>query len=286
MQSNPLSQAVDGFTHTALTMTDSDLELKWAWQSYDAEGLRFAFFRTYEELRALAAQLSTLCPPINPARHILAHYHAAFRDLQAVLLGIDAETADTAPAEGEWSIRETYAHLLAAEISFFVVSFSALERRRGGETEPIEVPDEAWGRIIGIPEEEYRALLGAPLKKMQAAHARWHARVLDDLSGATADDLELPVRYWEDNPMPFSFRLGRFDSHLRQHTVQIEKVRCTLQGPPGEVLRLLRHIYTALAEAESWQRAAHPTGDALARQTAASIQERTAEMAVVLQENQ
>lgn len=282
MATSSLAQAVDVFTQTVLDMSDEDMDLHWAWQAYDTEGVRFAFFRTYEELHSLAAQLSTLCPPINPARHILAHYHSAYRDLQVVLFGLDAPTSETAPAEGQWSIRETYAHLLAAEISFFVVNAFALERRRSGETGPIEVPDEAWGRLIGLPEEAYREMLSAPLKKMQASHSRWHIRVLDDLGSATADDLDMPVVYWEDTPMPLGFRLQRFDSHLRQHTVQIEKARCALLGPPGEALRLLRHIHAALAEAESWQRAAHPTGDALARLTAASITERAAEVAEVL----
>jgi hypothetical protein len=47
-----------------------------------------------------------------------------------------------------------------------------------------------------------------------------------------------------------SFRLGRFDSHLRQHTVQIEKTLVDLGYLPNESKRLLRLIYAALAGVE------------------------------------
>lgn len=50
--------------------------------------------------------------------------------------------------------------------------------------------------------------------------------------------------------MPVEFRLHRFDSHLRQHTVQVEKTLDMLNLQPNEARRLLRLIYTALAEVE------------------------------------
>jgi hypothetical protein len=59
--------------------------------------------------------------------------------------------------------------------------------------------------------------------------------------------------WWEDEPYSIEFRLHRFDSHLRQHTVQVEKTLAMLGLAPNEAKRLLRLIYNALAEVESAQ---------------------------------
>jgi hypothetical protein len=48
------------------------------------------------------------------------------------------------------------------------------------------------------------------------------------------------------------FRLHRFDSHLRQHTIQIERTLQQLGVDPTESKRLLRLIYNALAQAEGY----------------------------------
>lgn len=41
------------------------------------------------------------------------------------------------------------------------------------------------------------------------------------------------------------FRLGRFDAHLPEHTIQIEKTLAQLGQPPREVARLLRPLHGA-----------------------------------------
>lgn len=49
MANSPLAGAVEKFSAITHAYTDQDLERKWTWGAYD-EGVRFAFFRTYEEL--------------------------------------------------------------------------------------------------------------------------------------------------------------------------------------------------------------------------------------------
>ena len=92
MKETTLIQAVEKFTAITHKLSDDDLELPWTWRAYN-EGVRFAFFRAYEELRSLAAVLiterTTLGKPITTAQRALAQYHAAYRDLQAVLIGVD-----------------------------------------------------------------------------------------------------------------------------------------------------------------------------------------------------
>ena len=84
-----LHSAVNRFAALLHNVSDDDLDLPWAWQSYDFEGVRFAFFRTYEELNGLALSLASMRveaeQPVTPAQRILSLYHAAFRDLEATL---------------------------------------------------------------------------------------------------------------------------------------------------------------------------------------------------------
>ncbi len=50
--------------------------------------------------------------------------------------------------------------------------------------------------------------------------------------------------------MSLRFRMHRFDSHLRQHTIQVEKSLQRIGHIPNESQRLLRLIFFALAQVE------------------------------------
>ena len=58
MTPTTLAQSVETFAHLTQSLTDADLDRAWAWGDYDLEGVRFAFFRVYEELRTLAVKLA------------------------------------------------------------------------------------------------------------------------------------------------------------------------------------------------------------------------------------
>ena len=53
-----LARAIEQFAAVTQGAPDSELDREWAWGAYDSEGVRFAFFRTYEELRELAAKIA------------------------------------------------------------------------------------------------------------------------------------------------------------------------------------------------------------------------------------
>ncbi len=57
MVNNPISVSIFRFAELCQEITDSDLEREWIWGSYKPEGLRFAFFRNYEELLQTAVEL-------------------------------------------------------------------------------------------------------------------------------------------------------------------------------------------------------------------------------------
>src|SRR5687767_8307636 len=105
LSDTPLGQAVDQWVHTTQGFSDAALDTAWVWRAHDEEGVRFAFFRVYEELRTLAANLaSQRATPSSAAHRAMVQYHMAWRDLQAVLIGVSEGVMDQEPAEGEWSL--------------------------------------------------------------------------------------------------------------------------------------------------------------------------------------
>lgn len=249
-----LTQAISQFAELVLDLSDSDLEQEWVWGSYESEGIRFAYFRTYEQLRELAVKIrvarDAAGKPLTEVQLILAQYHAAYLDLQAVLLGISPEQADQAPSEGEWSLRRTDAHMIGADLGFYVAIKFALDRHRQGLDPLVEIADETWLDITGMDEKELDAIMDSSLDGLQTFHRQLHRRILEDFVDINPSELQMHSKYWEKEPLSVSFRLGRFDSHLRQHTVQIEKTLVDLGYHPNESKRLLRLIYAALAGIE------------------------------------
>jgi hypothetical protein len=281
-----LYRAVGQFAWATQGVADPELERAWAWGAYDSEGVRFAFFRTYEELRELAARTaagrSARGPAVSAAQRILAQYHSAYRDLEAALLNVAPEQATRPPAEGEWPVRQVVAHITGAEVGFYGVVKYALERHRSGDGRPAEIPDEAWDDLAGETEESFRAMMEGSLDSLRAYHAALHERVLAEFAGIGDEELDLPSMYWEGAELSLRFRLHRFDSHLRQHTVQVDKTLDGIGRAPSEAVRLLRLIYAALAEAESAIIGAWETGAALRDEVASAISARADEVAGIL----
>ena len=281
-----LVRAVKRFGSLMQGVPDSDLDREWAWGAYDEEGVRFAFFRTYEELCELAAETAsvrfTLGPEMSTAQRILAQYHRAYRDLQAALRGAGEDAVGRAPAEGEWPVHKVVAHIVGADLGFFVVVKYALDRRRSGDGRPAEIPDEAWDTIGGLDEAAFQALVDGPFADLESYYGTLHNRVLRELADIRDEELTAPSMYWEGNEMSLRFRLHRFDSHLRQHTVQVDKTLEAIGRSPNEARRLLRLIYGALADAEGATIGAWDVGRELRRATAETIAARADEIAAIL----
>jgi hypothetical protein len=252
MSTDSLIVAVGQFAAATIHCDDADLERAWVWRSYE-EGIRFSFFRTYEELRELAARLSylrsLLASPVSTAQHALGQYHAAYRDLQAVLLGVSLDQMSLAPAPGEWAIEQILPHMFKTSGSFFANIVFALERGRAMQKTPIRMADDDWDKVwVGDPFEQ--VIENADLPVLLSYYEQLHGRILNELVGITQEELSTLSQWWEDEPYPLEYRLHRLDSHFRQHTVQVEKTLALLGLAPNEAKRLLRLIYNALAEVE------------------------------------
>jgi len=282
MTNTELTKAVDYFANLTHKITDLQLERRWAWQSYDSEGIRFAFFRTYEELRELAAKLRSerinRAMPFSAAQLILSQYDAAYWDLQAALLGIENGQIDQAPAEGEWPVRKVLAHIVTAELGFYVIVRYTLDRQRSGDGRPTEITTEGWAATSGMDEASFRSLMAGPFEGLRDYHNTLHQRILREFADISDAELDFPSEYWEKELMSVRFRLHRFDSHLRQHTIQVDKTRVALEQFPNEVQRLIRLIYTAFADANGAIIGAWKTGENSRLELAKTIRGRAEEI--------
>lgn len=256
-----VTEAVEALVRATVGLSDEQMGAPWKWRDYDEEGLRFALLMTHHELRDLAVRLAARRSPRTQAQAILAQYHEAYRDLTAVLATVRDEDLDRAPAAGEWPLRDVLEHLLGAEHGFLAVNRFALTRHRAGtfasQTEedfkrfraPYAMPD---GAVSGT------------IADIRNAFFAQHVRALRELDEVTDAELELPARFWEDEDMPIRFRLHRFEEHLRQHTIQLDKTLAGIGRPPTEAHRLIRNVYNALAAVES-EPATAPTREEAAR---------------------
>jgi hypothetical protein len=284
MQDSELLRAVERFAEATRGADEARLERAWAWGAYSDEGVRFAFFRSYEELRELAARVvaeRVAHAPSSTAQRILAQYHAAYRDLWAMLDSLEDSAADAAPAEGEWPVRATVAHMVEADAGFFVVISYALGQHRAGIRQPDRPPAEYWIATLG-DEQAFEATMHGRLSDIRPYHDALHDRLIDAFARIDEHEIDLPSRYWEGYDLPLRFRLHRLESHLRQHTVQVEKALAALGRGPSETQRLTRLLYAALADVEGVLLGAEETLAAEQASVAASIAARADEIATIL----
>ena len=247
-----VTQAVEQLVRATVDLTDEDMGRAWKWGAYDEEGLRFALLMTHHELRDLAVRLASgRDAEPSGSQRILAQYHQAYRDLTGVLAGVTTEDLDTVPAAGEWPLRETLRHIIGAEHGFLAVCRLGIERSRSQQDG--EPTDAEW-ESFRAPYAEARtkaeeAISRGTIEQIRDAFATIHIRVLRELGDVSDAELEAMAWFW-DGAMPIRFRLHRFEEHLRQHTIQLDKIRAVVR-PPTEVHRLVRNIYNALADIES-----------------------------------
>jgi DinB superfamily len=275
--------SVETFDRRLRAIDDSALELFWAWEAYDEEGVRFGILRTTEQvadaaIELAAARVETGDPPSRAVR-LLGRYLVAWRELWSVSDRADA-AIDTAPAEGEWPLRTILDHLIEADLGFLVTVRNGLDQHRAGVAEPRRVAsDEAWMTLAEVDEAAWRTAFDGSLADIRAFHREVRDRIGRRLGSMTDDELRSASPFW-DGFRANRFRLERFESHLRQHTIQAEKAIQATLGPPREVERLLRLLARATGDVEAALLGAEPAfGAAVLGPLAVEIAQRADELA-------
>lgn len=280
MPHHKLFSAIHQLASVSHVFSDVDMAQPFHWRKHD-EGVRLALIGTYHELCDLAATLaiqrSHEGPPLTLAQQVSGQYHLGYRELQAALLGITDEQFEQEPASGEWPLRIILGHIIDAERTFFTLIHCGLEQQQAGAVRPFTFPPGEVERVVGSNDAFYDIIDNQPLAAVWRNYDEFHQRVLDELS-AVPDEQFLgasPV-WWEKEEYSLQYRLHRFDAHLRQHLVQIEKTLLWLNRPETEAHRFLRLIFRALASVENTTLGAPELGKAEREALAKIVQERTA----------
>jgi ankyrin repeat protein len=164
-----------------------------------------------------------------------------------------------------------------AERTFFTLIVYGLEQQQAEIERPFPFPPGEVERVMGSKDAFYDIIDNQPLAKVWRSYDEFHQRVLDELV-AVPDEQFLgpsPV-WWEEEEYSLQYRLHRFDAHLRQHLVQIEKTLLWLNRPETEASRFLRLIFRALAGVENATLGAPELGKAERQALAKTVQDRTA----------
>ena len=213
------------------------------WHGYD-DTPRDVAFRMYQQLRDLATTIETTRRPATEAQRILAHHQIAYRDLTGALAGIRDDEFDMPPDEHEWPLRTIIYHIALTERGFHSLIDWAVARQRGGDELPINMPDDHRDAVSDPIVES------GTMREVLHHYDALHQHVVTSFVGLEAAELDAPNVWWEGYEIPVRFRLHRFDAHLREHTIQVDKTLAEINHLPSEPERLARLIHRALGQVE------------------------------------
>jgi hypothetical protein len=230
---------------------DASLTKPWAWKGGSEEELRYGFYRIGEafELAGIEAdaRLRATGTPRGRAADLMAPATAARWDLQGLLIGLDDAAWDTDPGGQEWTIRQTLGHVIMAQRYYGVGS--AWWQEQGYRVDDPKLPPVTPDAVYeGLPSEEAEAE-GSPAEVRDRLDEVLD-RAAERLAGLPEDRLAVGGR-WSGFAVDIGFRLGRWSSHIREHTVQVEKTLVLLERRPTEVERLVRLVLAAWGRAEA-----------------------------------
>jgi hypothetical protein len=235
-----------------LAIPESALERDWAWIGGGEGDVRYGLYRLHElferaeieaarELRATDADGGLAAAVIGPA-------DAARWDLHGLLAPLTDAEIDADPGGGEWTIRQTLGHIVNSQRAYGWAT--AWWQERGFALDDPDLPtslgDEFWSDLPDEETTEQEGTLDDIRERLDAIVDLSGER----LAGLPEDRLGHGAR-WSGFAVPVGFRLGRWSSHIREHTIQVEKTLVTLGRTPTEPERLARLTLAAYGRAEA-----------------------------------
>jgi hypothetical protein len=226
---------------------DAALTYVWQWDGQDVD-VRYLYYRALETIESATSRaLSALTGAHSTeARDAVAAATAARWDTQGILATLADGDLDADPGGGEWTIRQTLAHIIGSQRGYAWGSAYWISVRN--EPKPAgrrRAPD---GLFAAMPDEQDEATgsLADVRKKLDD--------IVDTTSSryATLTSDEMAVEGgWSGFPVTISFRMWRWSSHIQEHTVQVEKTLDMLGRRRTEVQYLIRLICRAFGRLEA-----------------------------------
>jgi DinB superfamily len=250
---------------------DADMETFWAWKG-DGGGdneLRYGFYRIFEDFERAgidaAAALHAKGLERGRTADLIAPATAARWDLQGILVQLPDAAWDADPGDEQWTVRQTLGHVISAQRSYGAVTAWWQSQALPADANlPTARPSHIYDKL---PEDDEEAA-GTPAE-VRARLDEVIDQSMERLAGLPPERLAYGTR-WMDFALDIGFRIGRWSSHFREHTIQVEKTLVMLGHTPTEVDRLIRLILAEWGRAEAVVYGFADAGDAIAVLAAAT----------------
>ena len=244
------------------TLTDADMETSWAWNGDGENEIRYGFYEISEnfERAGIDAEAAIRASNLERGRaaDLIAPATAARWDLQGILLQLPDAAWDADPGDEQWTVRQTLGHTIGGQ------------RHYGAAT--------AWWQAQALPADANLPKARPPSTTCcRATRKRKRARRPSSALGSTTCWIGRPNAWrvsrlsawcfgsrWMGYAIDVGFRIGRWSSHIREHTIQVEKTMVMLGHAPTEVDRLIRLVLAAWGRAEAAVYGSADAGEALA----------------------
>jgi len=228
---------------------DATLERTWRWRDHDAD-VRYGLFRVLESVEQGAAEVGAVLGAIGARRAAaalrIAPSTVARWSLHGRLVGLDDGWLDRIGKEGEWTVRETLAHIVGGQRGY--VAYNAWYWKRASDDRPTDDERAVLDAEAGLPEEAEEGVgtLGEIRTRLDETFDEGAAYL-----GGIPDRGLQQRAWWSGIPVDLEFRLGRLSSHAIEHTIQVDKTLSWLDWQPTEAQRIVGDLYTAWGSLEA-----------------------------------
>jgi hypothetical protein len=244
--------AVESAAADYLSIPDSALQKVWLFRGIDPEdGVRYGLYRGAETIEVADAELEAALSgarPRGPGAIRSAPATIARWALQGKLATLEDALLDKVPRAAEWTVRQALDHVIGGQRGYGVFTRWWL-RQPLGATRPDRIDAETDAVLEREMPADGASATGAIAEvraALDAALDEWGLRVagLDDAALAASAT-------WSGVPVDIDFRLGRWASHIREHTLQIDKTLDWLGHVPSEPARIVRDLYATWGRLEA-----------------------------------
>ena len=207
--------------------SDAELGREWTFRGVTMDVGYAMYYALEEEQRAV---IDGPHAPTESAR-ILSLAQSAFGDLRGLIAGLDDDVLDHAPADDQWSLRETLAHAIGVERSYRTNTQYSIAR---GADELVLMPVERR------PTPDAADTAGG-VRDILAHFATRRAETDAAFAEVAVADLTRPT-IWGGAEVDVRHRLHRFASHIAEHGYQCEKAVRALGAYGGDARTIARRI--------------------------------------------
>ena len=235
-----------------LAIPESGLVREWPWIGGGEGDVRYGVYRLHELLERAEIEayrvLRAAAVDGGLAAAIVAPATAARWDLHGLVAPLLDAEIDADPGGDEWSIRLTLGHTVNGQRAYGWST--AWWQERGFALDDPDLPPSVGDAFFADLPDESTAEASGSLDEIRARLDAILDLAGERLSGVPEDRLGYGAR-WSGFAVPVSFRLARWSSHIREHTIQVEKTLAILGRTPTEPERLVRLTLAAYGRAEA-----------------------------------